>query len=101
MPIPEPEDVANAIVEALQKGTFDVYVPKKVAATVRLAAILPRRGAELLGRAFKSDKVMIAPDHAARAAYEARMNATIYGTQPEVPASADVLPAEEPARETV
>jgi NAD(P)-dependent dehydrogenase (short-subunit alcohol dehydrogenase family) len=101
MPIPEPEDVANAIVEALQKGIFDVYVPKSLAATVRLSALLPRRGAEALGRAFKSDKALINPDHTARAAYEARMNATIYGSQPEVPASADVVPAEEPARETV
>lgn len=98
MPIPEPEDVASAIVEALQKGTFDVYVPKRMAVTVRLSALLPRRAAELLGRAFKSDRVLIAPDHTARAAYEARMNATIYGPVPEIPASASVEPA--PQRET-
>jgi NAD(P)-dependent dehydrogenase (short-subunit alcohol dehydrogenase family) len=101
MPIPEPEDVANAIVEALQKGIFDVYVPKRLAGTVRLSALLPRRGQELLGRAFKSNKALINPDHTARAAYEARMNATIYGTQPEVPASAEVQPAEDPVREPV
>jgi short-subunit dehydrogenase len=81
MPIPEPSEVADAIVEALQKGIFDVYVPKRLAATVRLSALLPRRGAEALGRLFKSDEALTHPDHAARAAYEARMNQTIYGPQ--------------------
>ncbi len=95
MPIPEPEDVASSIVEALQTGIFDVYVPKRLAATVRLSALLPRRGQEALGRAFKSNEALVNPDHTARAAYEARMNATIYGTQPEVPASAEVQPLEE------
>ncbi len=85
MPIPEPEEVANAIVEALQKGTFDVYVPKRLAATVRLAALLPRRGAEAMNRLFKGHEALIAPDHSARAAYETRMKQTIYG--PEAPAT--------------
>jgi short-subunit dehydrogenase len=87
MPIPEPEDVANAIVEALQKGIYDVYVPKRLTATVRLAALLPRRGADALGRLFKSGETLTNPDHTARAAYEARMNATIYG-RPDAPAQA-------------
>jgi NAD(P)-dependent dehydrogenase (short-subunit alcohol dehydrogenase family) len=77
----EPADVGNAIVEALQKGIFDVYVPKRLAATVRLTALMPRRAAEAIGRLFESDEALSHPDHAARAAYEARMNATIYGPQ--------------------
>jgi NAD(P)-dependent dehydrogenase (short-subunit alcohol dehydrogenase family) len=92
MPIPEPSDVADAIVEALQRGIFDVYVPKRLAATVRLAALLPRRGAEALGRLFKGDEALINPDHAARAAYEARMNQTIYG-QGAPPAAGGPSPA--------
>jgi short-subunit dehydrogenase len=79
MPIPEPEEVADAIVDALRRGIYDVYVPKRLAATVRLAALLPRRGADALGRLFKGNEVLINPDHDARATYEARMNATIYG----------------------
>jgi NAD(P)-dependent dehydrogenase (short-subunit alcohol dehydrogenase family) len=77
----EPADVGNAIVEALQKATFDVYVPKRLAATVRLSVLLPRRAADGLGRLFRSDEALTHPDHAARAAYEARINATIYGPQ--------------------
>jgi short-subunit dehydrogenase len=80
----EPEDVATAIVEALQNGVYDVYVPKRLAATVRLTALMPRRAAEAIGRLFESDEALSHPDHAARAAYEARMNATING--PEAPA---------------
>ena len=79
----QPEDVADAIVEALQTGRFDVYVPKSMNATVRLTAIVPRRAAEAIGRALKSDQVLARPDHAARAAYEARMAETIAQAKPE------------------
>jgi NAD(P)-dependent dehydrogenase (short-subunit alcohol dehydrogenase family) len=101
MPIPEPEDVANAIVEALQKGIYDVYVPKRLTATVRLAALLPRRGADALGRLFKSGETLTNPDHTARAAYEARMNATIYGS-PDAPALATAADQEpEPSQSAI
>ncbi len=40
---PEPEDVADAIVDLLQTGRFEQYVPKYMAAVVRLNALLPRR----------------------------------------------------------
>ena len=73
----QPEDVADAIVEALQTGRFDVYVPKSMNATVRLTAIVPRRVAEAIGRALKGDKVLANPDHNVRAAYESRMAETI------------------------
>ncbi len=82
----QPEDVADGIVEALQTGRFDVYVPKSMNATVRLTAMVPRRVAEAIGRALKGDQVLARPDHHARAAYEARMADTI--TRAEKPASA-------------
>jgi NADP-dependent 3-hydroxy acid dehydrogenase YdfG len=69
----EPEDVAGAIVEALQTGRFEVFVPKSVVGLVRLNAIMPRRAMEAIGRFLKGDQVLAHPDHAARAAYEARM----------------------------
>ena len=88
----QPEDVADAIVEALQTGRFDVYVPKSMNATVRFTAIVPRRMAEAIGRALKSDQVLAHPDHTARAAYEARMTDTVaLAEQPD--------PAEQPERE--
>src|SRR5581483_2163796 len=73
----EPEDVANAIVAALQTGRFEVFVPKSMAGMVRFNALMPRRAMEALGRALKGDQVLAHPDHAARAAYEARMEQTI------------------------
>jgi short-subunit dehydrogenase len=73
----QPEDVANAIVEALQSGRFDVYVPKSMAPMVRFNSLIPRKWAEAMGRAMKSDQVLMHPDHARRAAYEARMVETL------------------------
>ncbi|MBV9467413.1 MAG: SDR family oxidoreductase [Solirubrobacterales bacterium] len=70
---PEPEDVAEAIVEALQTGRYEVYVPKSMAFMVRLVAVLPRRAQESLGRLLGADQTLTQPDHAARAAYEARL----------------------------
>jgi NAD(P)-dependent dehydrogenase (short-subunit alcohol dehydrogenase family) len=77
---PEPEDVAQAIVEALQTGRFDVYVPKLMGATIRLTALLPRRTADALARLLKADRALAAPNQSARAAYEERMRRTISGT---------------------
>jgi NADP-dependent 3-hydroxy acid dehydrogenase YdfG len=87
----QPEDVADAIVEALQTGRFEVYVPKAIAGMTRLNALMPRRLVEAIGRAIKSDQVLMHPDHGDRAAYEARMAETISQAQ---------TPAEEPERET-
>jgi NAD(P)-dependent dehydrogenase (short-subunit alcohol dehydrogenase family) len=69
----EPEDVANAIVEALQTGRVDVYVPKSLNGTVRMGSLLPRKALSFISRALKSDQVLAKPDHTARAVYEARM----------------------------
>ena len=73
----EPEDVANAIVEALQTGRYEVFVPKSVGAVFRLNALMPRKAAEAIGRLLKGDQVLSHPDHVARAAYEARMQETV------------------------
>lgn len=87
----EPEDVANAIVEALQTGRFEVFIPKSINGMVRLNALMPRRAMEAVGRLLKGDQVLAHPDHAARAAYEARMVETI------APADAAATESPEPA----
>jgi NADP-dependent 3-hydroxy acid dehydrogenase YdfG len=110
----EPEDVANAIVDALQTGRYEVYVPKSMNRIVRLAALIPRRTAEAVGRLLKGDQVLAHPDHLARAAYETRMAETIAKGQaaladrgPELAAATDPAtmtdpePASEPEKETV
>jgi NAD(P)-dependent dehydrogenase (short-subunit alcohol dehydrogenase family) len=76
MKTPEPEDVAGAIVEALQTRRYEVYVPRRMNAILRLSALLPRRTVDAISKAMGSDQVMIHPDHTARAAYEARIAQT-------------------------
>ena len=68
----EPEDVAGAIVEALQSGRVDVYVPRQLGALMRSRALVSRNVNDLVVRLMRADRVLVAPDHAARAAYEAR-----------------------------
>jgi NAD(P)-dependent dehydrogenase (short-subunit alcohol dehydrogenase family) len=97
----EPEDVAAAIVEALQTGRFEVYVPKSMAGLVRFSALMPRRFMEFLGRLLKGDQVLAHPDHGARAAYERRMERTVEAGEPgstETDAAPAAEPAEEPAK---
>lgn len=72
----EAEDVANEIVDALEVGRFDVYVPRSNAIMTRFAALLPRRAAEAVGRLMKADKLMFEVDHGARRAYEERAAAS-------------------------
>jgi NADP-dependent 3-hydroxy acid dehydrogenase YdfG len=81
----EPEDVADAIVEALQTGRFEVFVPKSMAGMVRLNALMPRRAMEAFGRFLKGDQVLANPDHSARAAYEQRMERSIAEPHKAVP----------------
>jgi short-subunit dehydrogenase len=73
----QPEDVASGIVDALQTGRFEVYVPKSLVGVVRFGALMPRRAIDAIGRVLKGDQVLAHPDHAARAAYEARMDETV------------------------
>jgi short-subunit dehydrogenase len=68
----EAEDVANEIVEALEVGRFDVYVPRSNAVMTRFSALLPRRATDAVARLMKADKLMFEVDHGARSAYEER-----------------------------
>ena len=76
---PEPEDVAGAIVELLQTGKFQTFVPKRLDAVIRFNALAPRRFAEAITRLVKGDQVLLSADHGARAEYHARMEQTING----------------------
>jgi NADP-dependent 3-hydroxy acid dehydrogenase YdfG len=67
-----PEDVADAIVEALEYPRFDVFVPRIAGRVSAVMALLPRRGREAVARALKADKVLDAADHGQRRAYELR-----------------------------
>jgi NADP-dependent 3-hydroxy acid dehydrogenase YdfG len=77
----EPEDVADQIVDALRNNVFDVYVPPLAGVIYRAVHVLPRGAAEAVGRALKADQVLVNPDQAARAGYEARAAACDPGVE--------------------
>jgi NAD(P)-dependent dehydrogenase (short-subunit alcohol dehydrogenase family) len=68
----EPSDVADAIVEALQHGTVEVWVPKSTKRTFQLGTLLPRSLSEGIGRMTKADRVLADADVTARRDYELR-----------------------------
>jgi NADP-dependent 3-hydroxy acid dehydrogenase YdfG len=67
-----PEDVAEAIVEALQRPHFDVFVPKSIGPINKFMGVLPRAGREGIARALKADRVLAQADPDARKGYELR-----------------------------
>jgi NAD(P)-dependent dehydrogenase (short-subunit alcohol dehydrogenase family) len=71
----EPEDVAAEIVDALETGKVDVYVPKQLRATVMMGGLMPRKVREAVGRLMGVDKVMTEVDPEARKSYEERVAA--------------------------
>jgi len=87
-----PEDVAEAVVEALQLGRFEVYVPKAVKGLVASTAISPRGFSEWLGRKMGGASLLQA-DRGARAAYEQR---AAHSTPAVEPVVADVAADGEP-----
>ena len=85
-PTAEPAEVANTIVELLQTGKFELYVPRNVGAIMRLQSLMPRRLAEAIIRLTKGDQLLLSADPAARAAYEARINGSVSPAPVAVPA---------------
>ena len=68
----EPEEVAEAIVEAIETNRFDVWVPRNTAAIATVMNVVPRRGREAIARFLKADTILATPDKGARAGYEDR-----------------------------
>ncbi len=90
---PEPEDVAEAIVEALETGRVDVFVPKRMNGAIRLGALLPRRAAEALNNALGGTDALRNPDRVIRAAYEERIGQTVAATPTASEPEASAAPA--------
>jgi NAD(P)-dependent dehydrogenase (short-subunit alcohol dehydrogenase family) len=72
----KPEDVADAIVDALRVPRFDVFVPRSVGRINKLMNMLPRAAAEGIGRLLDADKLMTNADMTERRAYEERAAAS-------------------------
>jgi NADP-dependent 3-hydroxy acid dehydrogenase YdfG len=77
-----PSEVADAIVDALQNGTVDVWVPKSAKRTNVLGTMLPRRLAEGMARAMKADRVLTDIDRNGRRGYELRASQSEPGLEP-------------------
>jgi NADP-dependent 3-hydroxy acid dehydrogenase YdfG len=78
----EPAEVADAIVDALQMGIVDVWVPKSAKRTNIITGLLPRPLAEGIGRAMKADRVLAGADLNTRRAYEMRAARSEPGLEP-------------------
>ncbi|HEY5318803.1 MAG TPA: SDR family oxidoreductase [Solirubrobacteraceae bacterium] len=89
----EPEDVAEAIVGALQTGRYQVFVPRTMGLLFWAKALVPVAVSELVQHLLGGDRVLVNPDHAARAAYEARMARTISEAERPSPSSTPEHPA--------
>jgi short-subunit dehydrogenase len=72
----EPEDVAEAIVGALRRPRFDVYVPRSLGWALHGSVLFPRRAREGLARALRWDRFLLDNDRVARSAYERRVAAS-------------------------
>jgi NAD(P)-dependent dehydrogenase (short-subunit alcohol dehydrogenase family) len=89
----EPEDVAKEIVDALELGKVDVYVPRELRVSVVLGTLLPRRAREAVARFMGVTEVMTEVDPTARRSYEERISHNDPGVEPE----AESKPAEREA----
>jgi NAD(P)-dependent dehydrogenase (short-subunit alcohol dehydrogenase family) len=77
IPNVEPAQVAAAIARAVARPRADVYVPSAVGAIVRATPLLGRRLRDVINHAIRADRVFLEVDHAARAAYDARVAAPL------------------------
>jgi short-subunit dehydrogenase len=72
-PLVEPEDVADAILDAVRRGKLEVYVPKIGKLLSILPGILPLSVRDRIGDLLGLGKIFTEHDPEARKAYEARV----------------------------
>ena len=72
----EATEVADAIVKALRKPRFEVYVPASLDAMNRITRLMPRSVAEWIVRSLKGDQILLDAEGDARKDYEARAAAS-------------------------
>src|SRR2546423_918812 len=69
----EPDTVAPAVVSGIAEPRAEVFVPRSLAATLKLNKVLPPRAREKLGQLFRLDQFATGADATARAEYNARI----------------------------
>lgn len=71
----QPEDVADAIVEAIQTQRFEVWCPRSVNTMYRASMLIPLRVADAMGRIVKTDRALLeAADNPDRRVYLDRIS---------------------------
>jgi hypothetical protein len=68
----EPSDVAGAIVEAIERRRFEVYVPRSLGRGTRALLLMPRPLRDRLRARVGADDFLTRIDHDARGNYERR-----------------------------
>jgi NAD(P)-dependent dehydrogenase (short-subunit alcohol dehydrogenase family) len=66
-------DVADAIVDALRTGRYEIFVPRIMGPMLRSSALLPRPLADFFGRLIGTRRVLAKADPLERAPYSARI----------------------------
>jgi NAD(P)-dependent dehydrogenase (short-subunit alcohol dehydrogenase family) len=69
----QPEQVGQAIVDAVETGRVDVYVPKEMGILARISPLLPRAVRDGLMKVTKADRALLDMDVMAREAYRRRI----------------------------
>jgi NAD(P)-dependent dehydrogenase (short-subunit alcohol dehydrogenase family) len=97
----EPQEVADAIVEALQTGRVDVYIPRSLHALFRFMNMVPRSVADFVAKIIKADQVLLNADHRLRNSYEQRTGDKLALAQapPAVPGTVSSPDAAEPEKQ--
>ncbi len=69
----EPDTVAQAVIGAIAQPRAEVFIPRSLAATLKLNKVLPPRAREKLGAFFRLDQFATGADPTSRAEYNARI----------------------------
>lgn len=84
----QPEDVADAIVAAIERPRLNVHVPRSGGALLAVMNVMPTRARRALERAMGMEHGVMAIDPAARGAYESRAAREVTGVHDDADAPA-------------
>lgn len=73
LPVVTPDDVAEAVLDAVRKNKFEVWVPASQGVSFKLGNLLPRRGREAVMRVLGVGRIAGEADPVARRGYHHRM----------------------------
>jgi NAD(P)-dependent dehydrogenase (short-subunit alcohol dehydrogenase family) len=94
-----PDEVSEAIVDAIKVPKRDVYVPRETGYIHKTTYVLPQRAQMAVAKAMKGDRILLDIDRGQRAAYEERAARSEPGLEPETADEAQTAggePVEEP-----